>query len=483
MSKLKNIIKQLTDKDSQEIYISLINSNAEKSAYLLKFMRENHLTDSKIMEELDVNSNAFYTLRSRLNQKIEEYLIQQIESPRTDILKKVASIQEIFFTKKKAIIIASLKKLEKELISYDLSSELTTVYKYLKRLHINSPDQFHYSQLYNKHIAYMLALDKAEDLLATYFRKYEELFLQGKDINSLQLTLMCNEINNVCNLYQSHRLYVYQSAVNIFHQLFVDFGNESKETRKETIDEIFEKVDGIIETYGQDTSYYHLRTVFEFLKYEYFEHNNYHETAEKHYEEVNDNASLLLTNYGYYTFSASFLLSKIARSQRLNESEELYEENKVLFVDYENDENDIGRSLIYMTYRAVVCFFVEKYEEAAKWLNNLLNELSLKKYPEAHLEVKILLALQYCLLRDEELYEQLISSIQRQVRILGKGECEHITIFIKIMKISLKESGKNRHTKITQYVGLLKTKKINGFSVLKLMKLDEKFVNQLCVGH
>jgi hypothetical protein len=481
MSKLKNIIKQLTDKDSQEIYNSLINSNAEKSAYLLKFMREKHLSDSKIMEELEVNPNAFYTLRSRLNQKIEEFLLQQIESPRTDILKKVASIQEIFFTKKKAIIIASLKKLEKELISYDLSSELTTVYKYLKRLHINSPEQFHYSQLYNKHIAYMLALDKAEDLLATYFRKYEELFLQGKDINSIELTLLRNEINNVCNLYQSHRLYVYQSAVNIFHRLFVESENDSKE--EESTEEIFEKVNGIIETYGQDTSYYHLRTVFEFLKYEYYEHNHRHETAEKHYDEVNDYACVLLTNYGYYTFSPCFLFSKIERSQRLNELEELYEENKVLFVDYENDSNDVGGSLVYMTYRAVVCFFVEKYDESAKWLNNLLNELSLKKYPEAHLEVKLLLALQYCLMRDEELYDQLISSIQRQVRILGKDECEHITIFIKIMKISFKDTGKIRHTKISQYVGLLKTKKINGFSVVKLMKLDETFVNQLCVGH
>jgi hypothetical protein len=52
MSKLKNIIKQLTTKDYTAIYESLINSNAEKSAYLLKFMREKHLSDDKIMYEL-----------------------------------------------------------------------------------------------------------------------------------------------------------------------------------------------------------------------------------------------------------------------------------------------------------------------------------------------------------------------------------------------------------------------------------------------
>jgi hypothetical protein len=78
----------------------------------------------------------------------------------------------LYFTKKRAIAIATLKKLEKELLDYDLSNELTVVYKFLKKLHINSADYFNYSQLYNRHVAYMLAVDKAEDVLAEYFKKY-----------------------------------------------------------------------------------------------------------------------------------------------------------------------------------------------------------------------------------------------------------------------------------------------------------------------
>ncbi|MEO1099759.1 MAG: hypothetical protein AAFX57_18700, partial [Bacteroidota bacterium] len=134
MAKLKNIIKQLSTKDYESIKDALIESNAEKSAYLLQAMRERQLSDSKIMGELGVNTNAYYTLRSRLNQKIEEYLLQIMESPRTDILKKVANINEIIFTKKKAIAVATLKKLERELLDYDLSNELTIVYKSLKKM-------------------------------------------------------------------------------------------------------------------------------------------------------------------------------------------------------------------------------------------------------------------------------------------------------------------------------------------------------------
>jgi len=201
MAKLKNIIKQLSVEDYEAIYESLNESNAEKSAYLLKSMREKHQSDAKIMEELEVNTNAYYTLRSRLNQKIEEYLLQQMDNPRADILKKVANINEILFTKKRAIAIATLKKLEKELLDYDLSNELTIVYKSLKKLNINGNDSFTYSQLYNKHVAYTLAVDKAEDLLAEYFKKYGVYAMMGRNERSdLELNLLRTETNNVAKL-------------------------------------------------------------------------------------------------------------------------------------------------------------------------------------------------------------------------------------------------------------------------------------------
>ena len=206
MAKLKNIIRQLSDEDYQSIYKALIESSADKSAHLLQSMREKHQSDAKIMEELEVNTNAYYTLRSRLNQRIEEYLLQQMENPRADILKKVSNISEILFTKKRAIAIATLKKLEKELLDYDLSNELTVVYKSLKKLHINSTDFFGYSQLHNRHVAYTLAVDKAEDLLSEYFKKYGLSILKGRrERQDLELKLLSREINNVCALYESHR--------------------------------------------------------------------------------------------------------------------------------------------------------------------------------------------------------------------------------------------------------------------------------------
>jgi hypothetical protein len=478
MAKLKNIIKQLSEDDFQAIYDSLLESSADKSAFLLKAMREKQQSDNKIMEELDVNTNAYYTLRSRLNQKIEEYLLQQMENPRTDILKKVANINEIIFTKKRAIAIATLKKLEKELLDYDLSNELTVVYKFLKKLHINSADHFNYSQLYNKHVAYMLAVDKAEDVLAEYFKKYGNYALSGDEVTKMALALMSKEMNNVCSLYKSHRLYVYQSCINIFHRLYVE-KEETIEDDLEPIEDILMNVQKIFEDYHLDSIYYHLRIVFEYLKLEYYDHYKVYRKAENYFEEVNDSASDLLSNYTLYTYPAQFLMTKIQRHIRMNLVEDMYDENEGLFHDYEPDKNDLPNYITYVIYRALSCYYKKKYDEAARWVNNLLNEISLKKYPAAQLEIKTVLALQYCMVRDYDLFNQLINSIQRQIRLLGKDACEHVVIFTKMLKISISDSKKNKKSKIEGLADKIRNMELDYFTPTLLVKIDDEFINEL----
>lgn len=478
MAKLKNIIKQLSEKDFKAIYDSLIESNAEKSAYLLKSLRERQLSDNKIMTELDVNANAYYTLRSRLNLKIEEFLMGQLESPRTDVLRKVANINEVLFTKKKAISVATLKKLEKELLDYDLANELTVIYKSLKKLNINSPDYFQYSQLYNRHVAYMLAVDKAEDLLADYFKKYGDFMLNGGEVEKLGLVLLMKEMQNVARLYESHRLYVYQSCMYVFHRLFVEV-DDNMHQEGESIEDIFVKSQKIFESYHLDAIYYHINLVFEFLKLEYYNHYKVYRQAEKYYEEVNDACTNLMVNYSTYTFPAQFLLSKLERHLRTNTETELYNDNEGIFIDYEVDVLDVPKHIIYVVYRALSSYYIGKFEEAAKLLNNLLNEVSLKKYPYAQLEIKTLLALMYTLMHDVELFNQLSNSIQRQIRLFGKDSCENIQLFLKILKITTSEAKKEKAKKINAVIPRLSSLKVTYFAPTMLVKLDEKLVNLL----
>jgi len=247
----------------------------------------------------------------------------------------------------------------------------------------------------------------------------------------------------------------------------------------ESIEDIFDHVQKVFDTYNLDPLYYHLNLVFEFLKLEYYNHYKVYRQAEKFYEEVNDAAGNLLVNYSTYTFSAQFLISKLERHLRLGTEKELYTENESIFMDFEPDPQDIPKHLIYIVYKALSSYYIGKYEETARLINGLLNEVSLKKFPFAQMEVKTLLALQYCLLKDFELYNQLSNSIQRQIRLFGKDACENVLLFLKILKVATSESKKDKPKKIQVLIPKFKSLTMNYFAPTMLMKMDEKFVDAL----
>ena len=479
MAKLKDIIKQLSEQDFQTIYDSLQANGADKSALLMKSLRELNLSDSRIMADLEVNANAYYTLRSRLNQRIEEHLLAQMEGPRSDILKKVSNIREMMFTRKRTITIATLKKIEKELIDHDLANELTQVYKHLKKLHLYTSEHFTYSQLYNRHIAYTLAVDKAEQMLAEYFRKFGSYFFSAAEQDKLSLTLQLREMQSVARLYQSHRLYIYLSCMSIFHQLFVETDGIPGDST-EPAEDVFRAVSKIFETYPSDPLYFHLNVVFEFLRLEYYNHYHVYKQSEKYYEEINESAANLLMNYGHYTFPAQFLVSKLLRSLRLGIESELHTENENLFRDLELDPDDHISLTMFGVYRALSCCYAGKYDEAARLLNQLLNQAPLRNYPFVLMEVKALLALQYCLQNDGELFLQLTNSIQRQIRLLGKEDCQNIVLFIKMLKTALSESSRDKESRIEQYAQRIGNMRLSPyFSPTSFLRMDAAFVKKL----
>ncbi len=218
----------------------------------------------------------------------------------------------------------------------------------------------------------MLAVDKAEDLLAEYFKKYGSYYLSNDETERLGLSLLMKEMQNVARIYESHRLYVYQSCMLVFHRLFVE-PDDNLQSDTESIEDIFAHVQKIFDTYNLDPLYYHLNLIFEFLKIEYYNYYKVFRSVEKYFEEVNDAATNLLTNYPFYTFSPRFLLTKLDRHLRLGTEKEIYEENQSLFEDIETDIQDVPKHTIFVIYRAIGCYYIGKYEEAAKLINNLLN--------------------------------------------------------------------------------------------------------------
>jgi hypothetical protein len=200
---------------------------------------------------------------------------------------------------------------------------------------------------------------------------------------------------------------------------------------------------------------------------------------EKHFEEVNDAAANLIVNYSSYSFPARFLLTKLERHLRLGTEREIVTENVSLFADFEPDLLDIPHHTICTLYRALGLYYVERFEEAAKILNSLLNDVSLKKYPFIQMEVKAILALQYCMMRDFELFNQFSSSVQRQIRMFGKDECKNVLLFLKILKIATSEAKKDKPKKISAIIPKFQVETIKYFAPTYFIKMDAKFISNL----
>jgi len=261
--------------------------------------------------------------------------------------------------------------------------------------------------------------------------------------------------------------------------MFVEIEDRSSQD-EEPIEVNIDKIDVIFETYAGDANYYHLRLVFDFLKLEYYNFIKLPKKADKYLAEVNDFASVFLSNYSLYTFPSNFLLCKLQKVADLDNSLEVLEENKVIFAEYEPDPSDIPKYIVYHTYRALCYFYAEKYDLAAKTIQNgILNETTLKRFPDVLLEIKVFLALQYCLLNDDDLFNQLMNSIQRHIRLHGKKRLDHLVLLSKSMKQSVAGNGKLKHAKIKAHISKISFEKVKFYSPLKYVRFDEELIAKL----
>ena len=69
--KIEKIISQLNEKDFSLLSEQFIQSKADKYLALLNIYRKGDLKEKEIVEKLNIKSPAFYTLKSRLYDKIQ----------------------------------------------------------------------------------------------------------------------------------------------------------------------------------------------------------------------------------------------------------------------------------------------------------------------------------------------------------------------------------------------------------------------------
>lgn len=417
MEKINKIVKSLSEDEYQTLLATISTNHADKSAQLLNFTRTKDFSDRECIKELDIKANAFYTLKSRLSQKVYNFLVSRMEAPKLDLIKKVAFTGEIMFSTEREVVIATLRRLEKQLSDYDLPYELIKIYQNLKKININNPEAYYnYSQLYNKHVAYTLALDRADDMVGNYFNIYRKYFFSRDEMELIQLNIVHKELISMCELYESHRLYIFSSLVGIFSILFVPDKFDRPEGSMGDIEDIFKEVDEIFLRYENDPFYFHLSKVFDYLKMEYYHRLGLVKKEMEYFDLLSNTMPEFLKYLGYYMFTPKLLLSKLELYKNQGMNHLLQVENIELLEMLNVEKKEVHLYIVVKIYEAISHIYSGQYESSVRVLNQLRGDVSYKYMPHIEMEIKTITAIAYSLLGESDLCNQLIKSIQRQVR-------------------------------------------------------------------
>lgn len=477
MIKFKSIVLQLKEEEYKALCQQFVETKADKYLRLLTYYRENKYNDEQIQEMLSVNTSAYYTLKSRLFDKIQDFLTNNMSTPIIDLLRKVANIPVLVYDTHRETAIAILQKLESELQNYDMPYELSNVYGALKKLHIHSPKYYEYTQHYNKHLAYTMALDKAEDLLNSFMKNVSEYYCSRSKSQIEYLALIKQEMGHICRIYDSHHLIIYKSIVDISFALFIPLPDATKDD--EPIEDLLTRMENILNTYDDDNNYKYVRQILNFLGFEYYHKLNLAKKAAKYYDEVNAKLPSFLL-YNHSAFPGKFLVSKIERHLETGTADLLYDEVKMSLGSFEPDKSDMPNYICFAKFMAAACFYNKKYAEAVQWLNNLLNDISFKAYPHAEIEIKLFLALNYSMINKYDPANSLLRSVTRKIRELNDDlGYENALAFYKILSLQMGATSKQTEQKITQLYARFELLNQKQNRMLEFIKFDEAFIKAL----
>ena len=479
METFNKTIKKLTDKDYEELRNAVAGGKNSKPYILLEAARTENYDDSQMLAKLEVNQSAYYTMKSRLNQKIATYFSKKVNNPISVLKEEVGRIPAMLFTSNRKVTTRALTDLEKKLLDYDLSNELIVVYKTLARLHLYTPDYDYYEKLYNKHVAYSLAVVKAEDFLFEFTKRLGIYLLtrNESDLEAVKATM--RELTNFAELYMSHRLFVLHNLVRTSYLNALTTRRENLKSLEVELDNALQKIKQTFDSYPMDTFYQNIRLLPDMLYLEYYQKTENSSRADYHYEQVNkevpDTASKKILAF----WVVRYLQAKIERFLANGNVAQLTDINKELQHSLDSDPGEDFHFISVKMFFSICKFYENDYSGSAKVINEMRNELSMKKYLHTDVECKLFQALQYCMMGEDGLCNQLIQSVRRQIDEEGERFVQ-AELFMKILKTALKADDlRKKIQKLTSLWQQFTAENTGVNGLLWFVKLDEALIRRM----
>lgn len=436
MEKLRKIIQQLNAKDFAQIKTALEKKSSEKFLHVLVSYSDDTITDEAIRENIGCSEGAFYVLKSRLLSKLQELLLENNDAHKPALIQDGTTLTQYLYEYPRETAITILQQLEKIYVNNDTPQELINVYSALKKTHYHSDKYFHYSQLYNKHIAYAVALEKAEDVLLNFNRTLANYFFSQNESDEQLLVVLRKEIRNIYSLNQSHRFELIKNFILIQSQLFTS--TEQKE--EDDVEALIRRCGQIVNTYKEDKQIKYYAQVINFFWFEYFFKTNQLKKATPYFELINKSSKtwLLLSNY---CIAFKFLLTRSQLLYKLNNLSELQEDEEYFYDNY-----DFYTGITIKFCKAIDNIYHRNIDRSIDVLNELIRDISLHHFFHFEIEVKLTLSFLYITQNKNDKADRFLKSLARKIGVERKDDYQNALLFIKLLNL-LMEVGKSAANK------------------------------------
>ncbi|HTF06421.1 MAG TPA: hypothetical protein VK826_20455 [Bacteroidia bacterium] len=471
---LEKVVQQLDEEKFAALQESFQQNKADKFGKLLTLYRENGDEDA-MRDALELSNSSFYTLKSRLQDRIQEFLFKTTQDNRAELLKLTSSVPTLIYNSPRATSIMLLLFLEQELKKHDMPAELVVVYNALKKLHLSSKKYYDYQQRYNKNVAYMLALDKADEVLLRYNIELGQYLLTGDPAHPDVLKLLLREIRNLSNLYESHRLAFIKHTCEAAYGIFVHTKHYIHDS-EDSVEQVLARMQQTLSEYPGDKFYIHMQSLYHFLSFEYHHKLGLHKNSQASYEYLRGNLfELLCLSHTLPVYK--FLISVAERNLQMEKPGDTLGEifDKVYPMLEPEIETDI---YFFRMYKAYSLFTRKEYSKAATEIDLLLGEVNYKKSALVEIQAKLFLALNYLLAGKTELTENVIRSLSRKFNpdefmVKYNGSVQ----LLKFLKTGIANMTSGKGVKIKEEYTAFATASKDQFSTLSFLSIsDEQLV-------
>jgi hypothetical protein len=106
MVKLKEVIHQLNDEIYDVVENKLAKTKAENFLYVLRSLKEDKISEEQIKNNLSINANSYYVLKSRLYDRIQDNLTTAINLSKSDIYSQLEQVHSICYNSSHELALA-----------------------------------------------------------------------------------------------------------------------------------------------------------------------------------------------------------------------------------------------------------------------------------------------------------------------------------------------------------------------------------------